>query len=370
MARQRKRGVIIGIVDLIVLIITVGAVIALAGAYLSPYVNPNKIWYFAFLGLFFPLIYICNVILMLYWAVRWSKVFFLSALVCLIGIGSVSSFFKFSLSKKYEQPAGEESLDILTYNVAGFWHGETDEKKRNTVKDILSFVKERNPDVICFQEFASSKNYPGTYFDAELAEWKYKAMNGGLNTNYKLITYSKYPIISTKSVTFDGNYNGALITDIKVGNDTLRLLNSHLQITYVDRDNVAFLDAHNFGFDDETKAKFRQIAGRLKRGFSMRAFQADSLASEISGRNIPTIVCGDFNDTPMSYVYRTIRNDFNDAFEEKGRGFGYTYNMLYKVLRIDFVLHSGDFRTVSYDSPSLKWSDHNPVIARVKFREE
>lgn len=58
------------------------------------------------------------------------------------------------------------------------------------------------------------------------------------------------------------------------------------------------------------------------------------------------IVCGDFNDTPMSYTYRRMRGDFIDAFKRKGQGMVFTYRRLMGVLRIDYLFHSDDFETV------------------------
>ena len=94
------------------------------------------------------------------------------------------------------------------------------------------------------------------------------------------------------------------------------------------------------------------------------------MARLIASRNVPTIVCGDFNDTPGSYVYRKVRGNYRDAFEEKGNGFGYTYKGLYRILRIDYILHSEELETLDYESPDVPWSDHNPVKATLRFRRD
>ncbi|MCC8088963.1 MAG: endonuclease/exonuclease/phosphatase family protein [Rikenellaceae bacterium] len=357
---RRNAGFIMRLIDMIMVVVSLAAVAALAAAYTAPAVNPDKVWYFAFFGLFFPFFYFADLVLTLYWACRWSRMFFVTGIMLFIGVGNISSFYKFPVSKKYhEQHSEKNSIKLLTFNIAGFW----DENRENLVTDeILGFIKEQNPDIICFQEFIPSKRFPKDYVDTQLEDWDYFAMNLKDAGGFKAVIYSKFPIISDGEIMFANKNNGVVYADMLVGTDTLRVINNHLQTTHVDKDNVKFLDEYNFTFDEETKDTFMQITERLKRGFIIRAGQADTVSTVIRSRDLPTIVCGDFNDTPMSYVYKTIKGDYKDAFVEKGSGYGFTFKHLYRVLRIDYVLHSQDIQTLSYFSPDVEWSDHNPVI--------
>ncbi|MCD7963426.1 MAG: endonuclease/exonuclease/phosphatase family protein [Rikenellaceae bacterium] len=367
MGSRRTGNFLIRIVDLVMFVISIFVVTALVAAYVSPALNPNQVWYLSFFGLFFPVFYLAALIVTFYWACRWSRVFFLTAFVLLLGIGKVTEFYKFPVNKKYhENPVPANTLKIITFNVAGFWdHG----REALVTEEILEYIKGQDPDIICIQEFVASKKYPKDFVDRVLEEWEYSATNLKGGKGIKAVTYSKFPIISDNEIIFENKNNGVLYTDLLVGSDTLRIINNHLQTTHVDKDNVKFLDDYHFTFDDETKDTFKQIIKSLKQGFATRAYQADSVASLVHGRNIPTIVCGDFNDTPMSYVYKTIRGNYEDAFVNKGSGFGYTFKYLYRILRIDYVLHSGDIETVSYESPDVQWSDHNPVIVEFKIKE-
>ena len=81
------------------------------------------------------------------------------------------------------------------------------------------------------------------------------------------------------------------------------------------------------------------------------------------------IVCGDFNDVPLSYTYQTIAKDLNDTFSEKAVGFAYTYNTRYKLLRIDNILVSPEIEVASYEVDSkIDLSDHYPVISRLTIK--
>lgn len=363
MGRRSGGSLLLWLLDIVMFVLTLCVSVSLVAAYISPCVDPSRVWYFAFFGLFFPVFYIANIILGLYWALRWKRTFFLCALVFLIGIGNISSFYKFSFAKQYAKIKEAGSIKVLTYNVAAFWGNDGSGSDTHTAKDVLGFIKEEDPDIICFQEFSTSTKYPRDYVDKELSDWKYKFVSDPANRKIKLAVYSKYPIISKGEMSFPETGNTVLYGNVKVDDDTIRVINSHLHITHVDRDNVRFIDEYGFSLSEESKVKMRQIAGRLRRGFTARSEQADSVAVLIRSSDIPTVVCGDFNDTPMSYAYRTIRGDYQDTFVNKGNGKGYTYKQLHHMLRIDFILHSNSLGTVSYDSPNVPWSDHNPVTA-------
>jgi endonuclease/exonuclease/phosphatase (EEP) superfamily protein YafD len=95
----------------------------------------------------------------------------------------------------------------------------------------------------------------------------------------------------------------------------------------------------------------------------IRARQADRIRVMMDESSYPLIVCGDFNDTPASYTYRKIKGDLEDSFLAAGKGYGYTYRYLRKLLRIDYLFYSpGVFRATRYYSPDLEYSDHKPVI--------
>ena len=75
--------------------------------------------------------------------------------------------------------------------------------------------------------------------------------------------------------------------------------------------------------------------------FRIRAEQADIIADEIEAlQGDYLIVCGDFNDTPISYARRRIQGQLRDAYVESGKGVGISYNGNMFWFRIDHILHS------------------------------
>ena len=81
------------------------------------------------------------------------------------------------------------------------------------------------------------------------------------------------------------------------------------------------------------------------------------------------IICGDFNNTAYSYVYKEIKGNLKDAFKQAGNGFGRTFDFKFFPVRIDFVLVDEDFKVNSFKTYDVKLSDHYPVMAKVKLEK-
>jgi len=97
----------------------------------------------------------------------------------------------------------------------------------------------------------------------------------------------------------------------------------------------------------------------------LRAEQADTIALAMAAVRGRRIVCGDFNDTPMSYVYRTMSRGLDDSFSVCGRGYSSTFRGFYNMLRIDYVLNSKGLEPLSYEVVDVDYSDHRPVLVRL-----
>jgi endonuclease/exonuclease/phosphatase family metal-dependent hydrolase len=125
---------------------------------------------------------------------------------------------------------------------------------------------------------------------------------------------------------------------------------------------------------------FREIAGRNRRRSDGMSFAEAMTARVQLGRDLatvfarerrPFVAVGDFNMPPDGYVHRVVSWGLLDAFEQAGRGFGFTFpcdtgNPLTlggPWLRIDYVLagpgwHANDCRV----EPDRR-SQHRAVVA-------
>ena len=100
----------------------------------------------------------------------------------------------------------------------------------------------------------------------------------------------------------------------------------------------------------------------MAKAFRKRAAQVDKIRELLDRLNDPTIVCGDLNDTPISYTYHQLKGDLQDAYVAQGFGPGITYYENLFLFRIDHVFHSDHFQTANVEIGDVTYSDHYPVI--------
>ena len=110
--------------------------------------------------------------------------------------------------------------------------------------------------------------------------------------------------------------------------------------------------------------RIKGIGNRLKEAFVKRSEQSILIHSIAKKSTYPVIVCGDFNDTPLSFTYRKIRQNMSDAFVESGLGSGVTFvGKKFFSFRIDYLLHNKEFQSKEYTTYKVKHSDHYPIGA-------
>jgi endonuclease/exonuclease/phosphatase family metal-dependent hydrolase len=343
--------------------ITVVAAGLLVCAYLARYIDPNRAWPFAFAGMAAPALYVANLALALYWTIRWRWYALVPMAVVVLGVGWVSLFFKPTLGKHRPTERSSDAITVMSYNVAGFLSSRETGPRRSILDSVTALVRRQEPDILCIQEFQSNDAAGKPHIDSLLAlprEVHHYSVANTAGGGWGLAIYTRYKILDSGVVDFEGTTNSAMWADLSVDNDTLRVFNCHLQTTSINQEDLDRIEEfHTEG------SRVRSMVARLRRNFRIRAVQADTLAPLIVSSPHPVVVCGDFNDTPMSYAYRRIRGPLSDSFVERGHGIPNTYRGLFNLLRIDYIFHSPALRTVYYDIPQSDLSDHEPVVAQI-----
>ena len=318
--------------------------------YLLPFLAPKLFPFLSVFTLVLPLMLICNFLFFLYWLLQTKRQMLLSGIVLLLGITFINKFYKFSEDKLPEEKG---DFTLMSYNVRLFniyaWLPQT-----NVTDTILSFVKEQNPDIICFQEFSNIDFNIRGYGYNHIFSWKDKTKSGQA-------IYSKFPIINKGNIEFPNSSNNVIFADIKKGRDTMRIYSMHLQSIRISP------DLHEKINEEKSKAIFR----RISEAFKQQQLQAEIVEKHKSECKYPMIVCGDLNNSAFSYVYRHIKGDMKDAFEEAGKGFGKSYNFKYYPARIDYVFTDKSIIIKEFETvKSFVNSDHYPIITRLAFDKE
>ncbi|WP_240491739.1 endonuclease/exonuclease/phosphatase family protein [Flavivirga aquatica] len=215
---------------------------------------------------------------------------------------------------------------------------------------IIDFIKDKAPEVLSVQEYHPHKNIDLSFF-----KYKYEKLSGN-KTKYGQAIFSQFPIVNSGSVEFPNTANNAIYVDVVKEEDTLRVYNIHLESLHI-----------NAKVESLKKENSERLFKRIGNAFRMQQFQAELFLKHKSKCKYKMVICGDFNNTAFSYVYRQIKGDFNDAFKEAGNGFGGTHDFKLFPMRIDFILADKTFHINGFKTYNEHYSDHYPVMATLSL---
>ena len=337
-SRREGRSAVGIIADMVVGVITVAVTLLFIVTLFVPHLDPRNWSEITTLGIVAPFVYAAQALLTLYWIMRWRLwVAVPMILVSLFGVFSLSSFYRMEVRRTYAEPKYDrQALKVMTYNVRSFIG---DDGKRN-IDSMVAMIKNINPDILCFQEFG--------FKDA--IDTMLKSMYGlpkSLNrSNLSPAIYSRYPIVKAERID---TMKAFLWADIAVKDDTLRVFNLHLHSTTIRKTDSNYIENHEYMNDEGSEEQIKSMVARLTENNKLRAAQVDTITQIIAASPYPVIVCGDFNDTPISYTYHKLSRRMRDTYREQGRGYAHSYRGFFDMLRIDYILCSKNFEVLSYD---------------------
>lgn len=358
----------------VIKILSVTVICCLLLAYLAPYVHPNSIRILPFFGLTYPIFICLALVLMIYWAFAKSRWFFylLVTVVC----GGNLHFRTLSIHFSDSKPETEvDSWNIMSYNVRLFDVYNASTEERNKSRDsIVSYIQRVDPDVACFQEFFH-QDKPSTFSTRdtliELMGYKYyheryshRIRN---RQNFGICMLSKYPIIAKGDVMFENfktTDNYCIYADIVKGKDTIRFYDIHLQSIKLQQQDYELFGEKNAQAGSKSST-LRLLIDKLRIAYPARAEQAERVVEHMKTSPYPVVVCGDFNDTPMSYVYNQFNSSLVDSFRETSSGIGVTYVGRVPAGRIDYIFHSGDLGAYDFEIQKVAFSDHRAIHCRI-----
>ncbi len=353
-------------VRIILVVINILVIVGLLLAYLCCFVNPGKIWWLSFFGLGYIYLLVVNLCFIIFWLFTKKKKYALFSLtIILLGWNMIWRNVQV-LGKKLPSRELDSSIKLISYNVHMFQQADTKQPDGSNL-NIFDFIRQSEADIVCMQEFASTEK--GKLNADNLAKLmktpyyhiEYTTGNVGLGT------YCTYPIIHKQLIYSDNTANACMYSDLKIGEDTIRLYNIHLKSIGFNKEERKLLDnAIKREYDDKDVNTIKAIARQMIQASVKRSRQVKIVIEIISQSPYPVIICGDFNDPPISYSYQKVRGNRKDAFMEAGQGMGATYHIgRISSQRIDYILHSSSFKAYDYENPHVYLSDHFPVMCRL-----
>ncbi|MFN8309401.1 MAG: endonuclease/exonuclease/phosphatase family protein [Chitinophagales bacterium] len=354
------------------------ALMAYAMSLAAAFISPERCWWLAFAGLAFPILVVALMLIEIPAAIFGSKLFFVNALVLALSWPVIQKVFNISFSSSNQKKVW---LTVLTYNVKNFdlynWSGNLQTRRK-----IFDLLKAQHADVLCFQEFYTdpvahpnleylrdSLQYPFVYFKPSYAYIYSNENEQKRPLSWGLAIFSRYPIVDSGYVTLQKNESGQCIfAGLNVGGQRLRVYNTHLHSVHLDYDDYDTLDELRETQNTQW-TRVRNILRKLRRANRKRALQAEIIAAHIRRYKQPRLLCGDFNDVPVSYAAHRIGANLRDAFCDAGSGIGNTFANPIGFFRIDYVLYDPSLRAASYACIRQPLSDHYPVKVELYQKE-
>jgi endonuclease/exonuclease/phosphatase family metal-dependent hydrolase len=344
---------------------------AMMACNLIPSVNPYEQSFVGILGFIAPVLCIINIGFIFFWLFSRKFLFILIPAFALFFSWKVFSVLVGGhfLEKQDTQKASNR-FSVMTYNVRLLdlyhWSG-----KKETRQNLIQFIKEKNPSVLCLQEFYTGNDSVGYDNIGEISDscdYEYHAVcNLNINKRGKWgsVIFSHLPIVEATNHDIDVHGSNMLQqANISLAGDTFSIFNIHLKSNKFSSNETDLVDKKVMPtLDDEVISQSKSIYAKLKKSSINRGLEADLVSNIISKNNYPSILCGDLNDIPSSYVYFKMRGKLHDSFLDKSYGLGATHAGSIPVLRIDYLFFNPQIHLYGFEKFDVTYSDHYPLMA-------
>jgi endonuclease/exonuclease/phosphatase family metal-dependent hydrolase len=353
----------------ILIALTCIAVFALLLSYLSIYIHPQTVRVLPLFGLAYWLIILGNVLLLVTWMIMRSKLYWV--IIAAILIGGKLHFRTFCFGWDDANTTKKTELKLISYNVRLFdLYNPSPKESAQTRGQIFDFLQMQKGDIYCFQEFYHQEPPYGVntidslqkLLKAEHVHTRLTRTTYG-NQSFGVAIFSKHKMIRKGEVSFseiDKTFNYCIYADIVKKLDTFRVYNVHLQSIHFQKDDYALFNEENSHAAEENSQAFKLVR-KILQAYPIRAEQAKKVVAHMKSSPHPIIVCGDFNDTPMSYAYNQFNQSLVDAYRNTSIGLGSTYAGNVPAGRIDYIFHDQSMGSRNFVIQKEKLSDHYAI---------
>lgn len=328
----------------------------------SDRLNPVDHPLIANVGLVFPAFLFANFCFLVFFLVFKKKFALVSVAGFIIGYQPIRTYCPFNIQR--DVPEG--SIKVLSYNVHGF---VADNPPDSSSNPILDYIINSDADIVCLQEARLS--------DAILEAVKdvYAYSDSVIHPTRAdcLVLFSKYPILSKDHIEYKSKGNLSATFKVNIDGDVVDIINNHFESTGLSlSDRAGFKDIMKGKSGKDTiTAESKRLALKLGEAARKRAPQVEAVAQYVKDCDGSVILCGDFNDSPISYAHHTLDKLLTDCYIASGNGPGISYHHNAFFVRIDNIMCSDDWRPYRCKvDRSNGYSDHYPIYCWLKRVEK
>jgi endonuclease/exonuclease/phosphatase family metal-dependent hydrolase len=247
------------------------------------------------------------------------------------------------LTQNWPAPRAALSLRVMTYNV----HSCVGTDGRLSPERIAEVIARANPDLVAVQELdvcqsrSRGLNQPQWLAEQLGMQVHFTAARECDDGHYGNAILSRHPfsVLSEGGLRRrSGEQRAVQWLKVTIGGSVVSVMNTHLSIHY--RERLLQIDQL---LGAEWRAKIEE--------------------------DVPLVICGDFNASPLSPVYRRLRKDLVDAQRAHGQRALATWPSRLPLFRLDYVFASPSFDVmrceVRRDALSRAASDHLPLLVEL-----
>lgn len=365
---RKERGFLSKVLVFVLALLAFVGLIAMVLSVINAFINPQQFIWTTLFGLAFWVIFIFNVVVFLLLLTQWSRWVWISVLALIVAIPGFNKSFSFG--KKLES---DNSIRVMSYNVHMLQHIDRETDSESFASLLMEKVREQNPDILCCQEFSGFK--PGVTrpkcieLFAEGIAFPYVYYNKKSNYGGNVI-FSKYPLTKVSEETGFGQENtyGVMVSVDAGDKGHFYVANVHL-LSYMISDNEIDVLTSSTDRRDNFDTIGKTVLHKLGFAFQRRSEELQRVLQGMPVVDAPIIVCGDFNEPPLSYNYRQMQKaGFTDTFTKVGRGIKPTYAGKLPLLRIDYIWANDKVTPLNFKRCRYKASDHYPIWLDFKIQ--
>lgn len=348
-----------------VFILNIIAVLVMLAVGNTDRLHPTHHAFLSILGMGFGPVLLVNIAFWVFWVFVKIKNVWLPVLGMLLCYVPIRAYTPFNLAQ--EKPA--DAIKVLSYNVYLYnsWDTET-----GGFHPIVDYIVSSKADIVCLQEATEGTPYYDEIWKTFRQHYKY--------TNRKvkkrpgedhIVLLSKFPILWSEEIEYNSKFNMSVAYMLDIRGVKTLVVNNHFEsygLSAEDKDDFKTLVKGDV-IEKQATTKSKSLLRKVSRTAARRSPQVDAVARYVQkylDKGVPVILCGDFNDNPISYAHHAISKILDDSYVAAGNGPGFSYHRSGMYFRIDHIFTSSDFHTyqAAVDN-SISSSDHYPIYAWV-----
>ena len=263
------------------------------------------------LGMTLPVFLLINLLFIFFWLIFKWRMVWISVCGFLLAYVPISIYLP--INARQDIPEG--ALKVISYNVCAYGGNYKYEDGFEHVRDYLF---DENPDIVCVQEDADTwRRYVFLHYEKHFAYNDTMVISNTIKSFNALGIHTKYPIIRRERIPYQSEANGSVAWWLKVGDDTLVVVNNHFESCHLSSDDRRQYRQIIKGemSRDSVREESKMLLIKLAEANAKRAGQIRAVCRYAQEHDqYPVIVCGDFNDNPISYSRHAMAEVLTDCF--------------------------------------------------------